>query len=178
MGLMQGGSISNCSVSNFTVDRLSAYNNYYRIGGLVGFASQSETTISECSVDGVLIRGWYSMGGLVGSIQAPKTTITNCSVNDVTIEHAYAVADDPTYSSSPVVGDMGVSGVYTLIISGMNIGSWKINCTHAQSSVEGWVAQDATAWPYVGEIVPEATITVDGVAATVRSLTESDMTAE
>ena len=173
VGLMQGGSITNCSVENVKIDR-SGYRNHYRLGGLVGFASGAENTISNCSVDGVTLCGWYTMGGLIGSIQASQTTIKDCSVDNVAIEHAYSDGDG-TYASGPVIGDMGVAGSYRVDITGLTLGSWTITCTDPATSAAEWVAQDATAWPYVGEVVDGVTITVDGVAATIRPLTEADM---
>ena len=116
------------------------------------------------------------MGGLIGSIQAVKTTISGCLVDGVTVEHAYAIADDPAYSSGPVIGDMGVSGNYEVEISNMTVGTWNILCSHSASSVAEWIAQDPTVWPYFGEIVDGAVITVDGETPVARALAEGDMT--
>lgn len=176
VGLMQGGTVTGCGVENLTVDKESGVTNYYRVGGLVGFVSGTENAIVNSSVNGVHLKGWYAMGGLIGSIQAVKTTISGCLVDGVTVEHAYAIADDPAYSSGPVIGDMGVSGNYEVEISNMTVGTWNILCSHSASSVAEWIAQDPTVWPYFGEIVDGAVITVDGETPVARALAEGDMT--
>lgn len=176
VGLMQNGTVTNCSVEDLTVDKGTGMTNYYRVGGLIGFVSSNANVISKCSVMDAHLKGWYTMGGLIGSIQAQQTVISGCSVDGIVIEHSYAVAGDPVYSSAPVVGDMGVAGNYMVAISDMTIGSWSILCSHTAASAAEWAAQDATAWPYFGEIIDGAAITVDGETAAVRSLTEADMT--
>lgn len=161
VGLMMGGTMENCHVKTFYLDPADlpepvggSYEVAYRLGGLIGLCSGSSCTISNCSADGVTIKGAAILGGLIGSIQS-ASTLDKCSVDNVKIIHAdkmfdkfnhYGSYNPPYYDSAAFIGEATAQVTATQI----TVGKWEI---YDQTGTDCRMAsQTFTALPYVGEL--------------------------
>lgn len=171
VGLMSGGSVSDCHVTGIDIDPVEPGGYLsYRLGGLVGFCNGGQETITQCSVDGAVIRGASTMGGLVGSIvhAGQASVIGQCSVSDIRIYHKdtdftakkhYGSYDPPYYVSAPLIGEAGA----TITLTAITIGQWGLY--DETQSTRRFTEQNFTALPYAG-LIDTKPVTLDGTLLT------------
>ena len=98
--------INNCHVMADSGSYIDASNGGY-VGGLIGFRGETSPTISNCSVNNIVISAYMCVGGIAGMAQY-ASSYENCSVSNVTINALskpagliigdnLAKADNPVY---------------------------------------------------------------------------------
>ncbi|MBO4670482.1 MAG: hypothetical protein J5640_01375 [Bacteroidales bacterium] len=176
VGRLQGGIVSDCSVSDCAISNSSAYS-----GGIVGVA-ETTPTVTDCSVSRTKIYGAGYTGGIVGYASgATYAKVENCVVDDLTLVSGTGnvggiigwldmgdILKCKVTGGATVVGSAdGVGGIVGRAIAKSGNANLIDNCLIENASVSGAYSVGGI----VGYEYPDASGPVDiyncGVASTV-----------
>ena len=83
-GYFRNCTVESTELISYTELTSNGYDYADKVGGIVGFFTEGSRDISNCTVKNVKITGYRDLGGIVG-IAHDNTTVKDCSVEGVTI---------------------------------------------------------------------------------------------
>lgn len=109
------GHSSACTYTDCNAENVDLYCNTtgfasYRVGGLIGFISSGDPTLTRCNVTTANIVANFAYGGLIGSSLTSSITLDDCDATDITLRAGYIDETGNLGSVSKYIGDVDGGG--------------------------------------------------------------------
>ena len=109
------GHSSACTYTDCNAENVDLYCNTtgfasYRVGGLIGFISSGDPTLTGCNVTTANIVANFAYGGLIGSSLTSSITLDDCDATDITLRAGYIDETGNLGSVSKYIGDVDGGG--------------------------------------------------------------------
>ncbi len=111
VGYSQAGTYTNCKAEDVKLycNTNLGYYSSYRVGGLIGFISAGDPTLTNCAVNNATIVANFGYGGLVGSVMTASTTFNACQTSNITLLLGNSHNED-LGTVSKFIGDVELAG--------------------------------------------------------------------
>lgn len=111
VGYSQAGTYTGCKAEDVKLycNTNLGYYSSYRVGGLIGFISAGNPTLTNCEVNGATIVANFGYGGLVGSVMTASTTFNACKTSNITLLPGNCYNND-LGTVSKFIGDVELAG--------------------------------------------------------------------